>query len=394
MPSGVTLPQRSARCQSVSSRRSSTRWWWAIASATARWWARRVPRLKSSTPSCGQGLMRVTSAWSSTARRVSSSTFQPTSALTCEPASSHDHGRITSHGPISSMQRRPSTSTSRLRSPDTIRKPRWWTSGSSAPATSHSPGESCCTRVSASWRARWSCSSSSCSARSGSASTMLIIEGATLASYPDAPSSNLRRLLRVPRSRSEIRRRPPVERRRPARAFGRDDGDWVLELELPDVLRLEYQLEVEHADGGHGVDLRPGQPEARARRVRREVGARAAGLRAAGVAGGGRRAGALRRGDDPRPRAGREGRRPGLEPGGRRAGHAAADAAGQRRAGVRRAVLADALLRGDDRRRPAAAVPGRAAGAGRPQPVVFGLRRLRAGAGARHRAGAARRRSA
>ena len=49
--------------------------------------------------------MRVTSAWSSTARRVSSSTFQPTSAWTCEPASSQDHGRITSQGPISSMQR-------------------------------------------------------------------------------------------------------------------------------------------------------------------------------------------------------------------------------------------------------------------------------------------------
>ena len=69
-------------------------------------------------------------------------------------------------------------------------------------------------------------------------------------------------------------------------AFERDDGDWVLELELPDVLRLEYKLEVDHADGGTRVDLRPRQPEARAGRVRREVGARAARLRAAGVAGG------------------------------------------------------------------------------------------------------------
>ena len=34
------------------------------------------------------GLMRVTSAWSSTASRVGSSTSQPTSAWTCEPASS------------------------------------------------------------------------------------------------------------------------------------------------------------------------------------------------------------------------------------------------------------------------------------------------------------------
>ena len=35
-PSVWTRPQRSARCQSVSSSRSSTRWWWEIASATAR----------------------------------------------------------------------------------------------------------------------------------------------------------------------------------------------------------------------------------------------------------------------------------------------------------------------------------------------------------------------
>src|SRR5688572_907067 len=34
------------------------------------------------------------------------------------------------------------------------------------------------------------------------------------------------------------------------RAFARNGEGWVLELELPDILRLEYRLEVEHADGG------------------------------------------------------------------------------------------------------------------------------------------------
>ena len=51
--------------------------------------------------------MRTTRPWSSTARRVGSSTIQPTSAWTCEPSSSQLHGRMTSPGPISSTQRRP-----------------------------------------------------------------------------------------------------------------------------------------------------------------------------------------------------------------------------------------------------------------------------------------------
>ena len=67
--------------------------------------------------------------------------------------------------------------------------------------------------------------------------------------------------------------------------------------------RLEYELELVHADGGSEWVLRPGQPAARARRVRREVRAAAGGLRAAGVArraaGRGRRARARRA----RPRA-------------------------------------------------------------------------------------------
>ncbi|WP_028065702.1 alpha/beta hydrolase [Solirubrobacter soli] len=44
-------------------------------------------------------------------------------------------------------------------------------------------------------------------------------------------------------------------------AFARDGDDWVLELELPDVLRLEYKLEVSHADGGNEWILDPGNPK-------------------------------------------------------------------------------------------------------------------------------------
>jgi enterochelin esterase family protein len=44
-------------------------------------------------------------------------------------------------------------------------------------------------------------------------------------------------------------------------AFTRDGDDWVLSLELPDVLRLEYKLEVTHADGGTEWILDPGNPK-------------------------------------------------------------------------------------------------------------------------------------
>ena len=44
-------------------------------------------------------------------------------------------------------------------------------------------------------------------------------------------------------------------------AFTRDGDDWVLELELPDVLRLEYKLEVDHPDGGNEWILDPGNPK-------------------------------------------------------------------------------------------------------------------------------------
>jgi enterochelin esterase-like enzyme len=47
----------------------------------------------------------------------------------------------------------------------------------------------------------------------------------------------------------------------PTREFARDDGEWRLELEeLPPVERLEYQLEVEHDDGGTEYLLDPGNP--------------------------------------------------------------------------------------------------------------------------------------
>ena len=85
--------------------------------------------------------------------------------------------------------------------------------------------------------------------------------------------------------------------------------------------------------------LRPGQPEARARRVRREVGARAARLRAAGVAGRGGRAGATPRSRSAAAGSARTSPIRVWSPRERRRGPAAAAAAGQRRAGVRRARL-------------------------------------------------------
>jgi enterochelin esterase family protein len=44
-------------------------------------------------------------------------------------------------------------------------------------------------------------------------------------------------------------------------AFERDGTDWVLELELHDVLRLEYKLEVTYRDGGTERILDPGNPK-------------------------------------------------------------------------------------------------------------------------------------
>ncbi len=44
------------------------------------------------------------------------------------------------------------------------------------------------------------------------------------------------------------------------RSFARNGDGWTLELELPDVLRLEYKLEVEHADGGVEHICDPGNP--------------------------------------------------------------------------------------------------------------------------------------
>jgi enterochelin esterase family protein len=44
-------------------------------------------------------------------------------------------------------------------------------------------------------------------------------------------------------------------------AFARRGDEWVLELELPDVQRLEYKLEVSHAGGGNEWILDPGNPK-------------------------------------------------------------------------------------------------------------------------------------
>jgi enterochelin esterase-like enzyme len=47
----------------------------------------------------------------------------------------------------------------------------------------------------------------------------------------------------------------------PCRPFERAGSDWVLELELPDVLRLEYTLEVTYRGGGSASMLDPGNPK-------------------------------------------------------------------------------------------------------------------------------------
>src|SRR4051812_30183910 len=44
-------------------------------------------------------------------------------------------------------------------------------------------------------------------------------------------------------------------------AFRREGDEGVLDLELPDVLRLEYKLEVTHHGGGNEWILDPGNPK-------------------------------------------------------------------------------------------------------------------------------------
>src|SRR5829696_931890 len=45
------------------------------------------------------------------------------------------------------------------------------------------------------------------------------------------------------------------------RSFARNGDGWRLELELPEILRLEYKLEVEHADGGTEHVCDPDNPK-------------------------------------------------------------------------------------------------------------------------------------
>ena len=185
MPSACTRPQRSARCQSVSSSRSSTRWWWAIASATARWCARRVPRLNSSTPSCGHGhdAHHEPVVEHGQARRLEHHPadlgLHVRALLVPRPRPHHVAG------PISSTQRRPSTSTSRLSRPSTIRKPRWWASAlerrRGVPLARREPQHARERARAARARAR---SASSSSARSGSASTSEMALSSTSCAYP------------------------------------------------------------------------------------------------------------------------------------------------------------------------------------------------------------------
>jgi enterochelin esterase-like enzyme len=47
----------------------------------------------------------------------------------------------------------------------------------------------------------------------------------------------------------------------PSHEFERENGEWVLQLDLQDVLRLEYQLEVTRRDGGNEWICDPGNPK-------------------------------------------------------------------------------------------------------------------------------------
>ena len=170
----------------------------------------------------------------------------------------------------------------------------------------------------------------------------------------------------------------PATCRAPAASFARDDDDWVLELDLPDVLRLEYKLEVTRRDGGNEWICDPGNPKRAPGAFGEKSVLELPGYSAAGVAGGGDGVeGASTRSRSAAAGLGAHVAMRVWSPADAEPGTAAADAAGQRRPRVRRALAAHALLRGEDRRRRAAAAPRRAARARRPQPVVLGLGRLR-----------------
>ncbi len=173
------------------------------------------------------------------------------------------------------------------------------------------------------------------------------------------------------------------------RSFARNGEGWRLDLDVPDILRLEYKLEVDHLDGATEHVCDPENPK----RAPGAFGEKSvlelpgyeppAWLEQEGVPGEFAEVEIRGRG------LGAHVADPHLEPGERRRGPAAAAAAGQRRTGVRRALADHALRRRQDRERRPAAVPDRAAAADRPQPVVLRLGRLQPGAGARHRPRAA-----
>ena len=144
------------------------------------------------------------------------------------------------------------------------------------------------------------------------------------------------------------------------RDFVRENGGWVLRLPETRVSRLEYQLELLDHDGNAHVVCDPDNPQRAPGAFGEKSVLLGAGLRASRVAGA---AGRRRRNSG--------GRRPGARPPAadrrvvaRRGRAAAADR--PRRPRIRRARRADALRRGDDRERCAAAVPRRAAASRRP----------------------------
>ena len=163
----------------------------------------------------------------------------------------------------------------------------------------------------------------------------------------------------------------------PAQDFARHNGEWRLEFDRADVERLEYQLEVERDDGATEYVLDPGNPNT----APGAFGDKSvlllptyeppAWLDAPHVEG------------EKTKLAVRRVQTEVWSPGRYRPGRAAAAARRPRRARVRPALTAHALLRREDRRGRAAAAPCRAARAARARRVVLRVAPLHANADGR-----------
>ena len=170
-PPAVTRPQRSARCQNSSRRRTSTRGLWQMAWTTAWRADRSAIRRTTVARTSGHWLSRWTTSAFRTANWVGSSANHCTAASTKSATSSSASGTSTSPGPSSSMAPTSPAVTSRRSAPSMTRRPMPPSargSGSQEPASTSMDG------ATSAARACTSSASSVASARSGSASSSAI----------------------------------------------------------------------------------------------------------------------------------------------------------------------------------------------------------------------------